>query len=171
MKGFENSTYLGLYIISNVIALCLLLAAWKIPKIARLLFSLLFAWAGYTNWSFATHSPEVYLEYAGLTFMNVYKQFINGWFSKHIIASIGFIATCQLFISISLLLRGFVFKIGVIGAIVFLIAIAPFGIGSAFPCTVIMAVGLYLLVRKHKHDFIWRDTKQQALTAGKNIAT
>jgi len=171
MKGFENSTYLALFIISNVIALCLLVTALEAPKTARLLFSVLFAWAGYTNWNYAMQSPQVYLEYANLAFINLYKEFINGWFSKHIAACIGVIAVCQLLISISLLLKGVVFKIGIIGAIFFLLAIAPLGVGSAFPCTLIMATGLYVLLKRCEHDFIWKHRKPQTLTVDKNIAT
>src|SRR6185312_1158068 len=130
MKGFDNSTYMMLYMVCNVVALLILLAAWKAPKIARLLFFILFAWAGYTNWSFVNHSPQSYLEYADLTFSNFYKEFILGWFSKHITLTVGFIATCQLLIAISMLTKGFVFKAGGAGAIIFLVAIAPLGVGS-----------------------------------------
>ncbi len=156
MKGFDNSAYLTLYIICNVIALLMLVVAWKSPKIARLLFSLLFTWAGYTNWSYVLRSPQVYLEYAGLTFLDFYKQIILGWFSRHITAVVGFIATCQFMIATSMLLKGLIFKIGAIAAIVFLLAIAPFGVGSGFPCTLIMATSLFIILKKNSHDFIWK---------------
>ena len=159
MKGFDNSTYVILSIVCNVAALLMLLAAFKAPKIARLLFFLLFTWASYTNWSLAIRSPQLYLEYADLTFSNFYKQFILGWFSRHITASIGFIATCQALIAFSMLLKGLPLKVGAVGAIVFLISIAPFGIGSGFPCTIIMAIGLFILLKNHHHDFIWTRKK------------
>ena len=99
MKGLEN--YLTLYIISNAVAILLLLAAWRAPKIARVLFFLLFAWAGYTNYYYAIHYPNAYLDYADLSFIRGYKQFILGWFSQHIVVMVGFIATCQALIAIS----------------------------------------------------------------------
>ena len=152
MKGLDNSLYLILYIISNVIALILLFAAWKAPKLARLLFFLLFAWASYKNMTVVIRSPQSYLDYADFTFLDMYKQFISGWFSKHIATVIALIATCQALIAISMLLKNFFFKIGAVGAIVFLIAIAPLGVGAAFPCTVIMAIALIVILSKQSTD-------------------
>ena len=166
MKGLEN--YLALYIISNAVAILLLLAAWRVPKIARMLFPLLFAWASYTNYNYAIHHPNAYLEYADLSFVSAYKQFILGWFSQHIVVMVGFIATCQALIAISMLLKGWIFKTGCIGAMIFLLAIAPLGVGAAFPCTVIMTVALFILLKKYNHNFIWkrnRNLKIRSLTS------
>src|SRR5215469_13676826 len=135
----ELSNYLTLYIISNAVAVIMLFVAWKAPRFARLLFILLFAWASYTNWSYAVNNPNAYLNYSDLSLLNTYKQFILGWFSRHISIAVGFIATCQALIAISMLLKGWIFKTGCIGAIMFLIAIAPLGVGAAFPCTIILA--------------------------------
>jgi hypothetical protein len=119
MKELDNSTYLTLLIISNIVAMLLLVAAWKTPKISRLMLFFLFAWASYTNWNYAIHSPQLYLEYADLTFLNFYKEFILDWFSKHITVAVGFVATCQALIAISMLMEGVVFKAGTVGAIIF----------------------------------------------------
>ena len=78
MKGFDNSTYLTLYIISNAVAVIMLLAAWKAPKIARVMFCFLFAWASYTNYTYASHNPNDYLNYADLSLLKIYEQFILG---------------------------------------------------------------------------------------------
>ncbi|HEX5152203.1 MAG TPA: hypothetical protein VFW07_12200 [Parafilimonas sp.] len=162
MKGLDN--YLALYIISNAVALLILLAAWKTPKIARLLFFLLFAWASYTNCKFAVHNPTAYLEYANLSFLNIYIEFIQGWFSRHIMAAVGFIATCQGLIAISMLLKGWIFKTGCIGAMIFLIAIAPLGVGSGFPCTVIMAAALLIILKKSPAQYLWmKDHREKVL--------
>ena len=58
-----------------------------------------------------------------------------------------------------MLMKGFVFKAGAVGAIIFLVAIAPLGVGSAFPCTVIMAIALYILIKKQQYDFIWKGNR------------
>jgi hypothetical protein len=155
MKGLENNTYLVLYIISNVIALLMLLAAWTQRRILRVMFFIVFAWASWTNWNEAIIAPQFYLDYAGLTFSNWYRDFIQGWFSWHITLAVGFIATCQAMIAISMLLRGWIFKTGVIGAIIFLLAIAPLGVGSAFPCTIILAIAMWSLVRQKEIDYLW----------------
>jgi hypothetical protein len=155
MKGFDNNTYLFLYIISNVVALLLLWAAWKHPRLARLLFFLLFAWASWTNWNAAIHNPRFYLEYADLTFLTIYRQFILGWFSEHIVLAVGFIATCQAFIGVGMLMKGWIVRVAGIAAIIFLLAIAPLGVGSAFPFSITTSVALYLIIRRPHLDYVW----------------
>lgn len=155
MKGLENQLYVMLLIISNVIAVLQLIAAVKWPLIARVSFFLLFAWACWTNWKISQQTPGFYLEYADLTWSEWYRSFINGWFREHIKPAVGFIATCQGLIAISMLLKGWIFKIGCVGAILFLSAILPFGVGAGFPCTAIMAVAVYILLKKDNIHFIW----------------
>lgn len=155
MKGLENSTYLIMYIISNVIAILMLWAAWKQRRILRALFFVVFAWASWTNWNEAIIAPQFYLDYAGLAFSNLYRDFIQGWFSWHITLAVGFIATCQALIAIAMLLKGWIFKTAATGAIIFLVAIAPLGVGSAFPCTIILATAMWLLMRQKEIDYVW----------------
>ena len=162
MKGLDN--YLALYIISNAVAVLMLIAAWKTPKIARGLFFLLFIWASYTNYNYAVYNPNAYLEYADLSFLNIYVQFIQGWFSRHVMVAVGFIASCQALIGISMLLKEWLFKTGCIGGITFLLAIAPLGVGAAFPCTIIMAVGLFMILKKSPAQYLWiKDHREKVL--------
>ncbi|MDQ3847270.1 MAG: hypothetical protein M3342_25125 [Bacteroidota bacterium] len=154
MKGFENQIYLIAYIISNAVALIMLLTAWKWPQIARLLFFILFAWACWANWTTTLNSPEDYIGYANLTFSGLYKSIIHGWFSQHIQLAVGFIATCQGLIAFSMLLKGWIYRLGLIGGITFLLAIMPFGVGSAFPCTLIMAIAMAMLWKQH--TWLWQ---------------
>ncbi len=155
MKGLENNTYLIMYIISNVVSLIMLWAAWKQHRFLRLMFFLLFAWASWTNWNEAVKTPIFYLDYADLTFLKFYRDFIHGWFSDHITAVVGFIATCQALIAISMISKGRILKIGALGAIVFLLAIIPLGAGSAFPCTLIMAIAMWSLFREKQTHYLW----------------
>jgi len=148
MKGLDNHLYVMLLIISNVVALLQLMAAIKWPNIARISFSLLFGWACWVNWKTSLHTPQFYLDYAGLAWIDWYKTFILGWFAEHIKTAVGFIASCQGVIAIAMLSKGWIFKIGCFGAIIFLVAILPFGVGSGFPCTAIMAVAVYILSKK-----------------------
>lgn len=156
MKGLDNPTWLLLYIVSNLVALILLLASWKKPRLARLLFFLLFAWAGWTNWTTVAHTPEAYLGQADLTFFPFYRDFILGWFNDHIRLVVGFIATSQLLIALSMIFPGWILCAGGAGAIVFLVTIAPFGVGSAFPCTLVLAMAMFLVIRRRTMDFLWR---------------
>src|SRR5688500_11084775 len=156
MKGLDNELYIILLTISNVVAILQLITAIKWPRIARFSFFLLFAWASLTNWIESQLRPQFYLDYADLTWSDRYRNFINGWFSDHIQLVVGFIAICQGLIAISMLLKGWIFRIGSIGAIIFLLAILPFGVGSGFPCTAIMAASIVILLRKHNNEFIWQ---------------
>ena len=87
MKGLENSTYLIAYIISNLVGILLLVLALRQPRLTRLLFLVLFLWASWTNWGIVLKQPAAYLDYADFTFLQVYKIFITGWFSEHILLS------------------------------------------------------------------------------------
>jgi hypothetical protein len=62
----------------------------------------------------------------------------------------------QLLIGVGLMLNNAWTKLACIGGILFGLAIAPLGVGSAFPSTVSMAVGFYILARKYQHDYIWK---------------
>lgn len=158
MKGFENEIYRYLLLISNVAALLLLLIAIKWPRIARILFFLLFAWACWMNWTTALEKPQVYLDYADLTWSKFYYNFIHGWFADHIQQAVIGIAICQGLIALSMLLNKWIFKAGAAGAIIFLLAIIPFGVGSGFPATLIMAVAMIVILRKQADGFLWQHT-------------
>ena len=148
MKGLENQEYLAGFIAFNILALFFLVCAIKWPRMGRALFFLLFAWACWINWTYSQNDPGAYQEYAELTFSGVYKKFITGWFSHNTAWVVSVIATCQGLIAISMLLKGWIFKLGCIGGIIFLLAIAPLGVGSGFPCTIIFAISLFILYNK-----------------------
>ena len=154
MDALENKIYLIAYVISNLFALTLLILSFKHVKLARLFFFLLFGWASWANATTALNSPNDYLNYADLTFLPAYKNFIQGWFSMHIRALVGFIAIAQALIALSLLLKGRAYKLSVISAVIFLVAIMPLGIGSAFPCTMILAIAMAKLYKDH-NEFIF----------------
>ena len=156
MKALENQVYLTAYIISNVLAVIFLILSVTFPRLTRLLYVVLFGWASWANWNMSINNPHDYLSYANLTFLPLYKTFILGWFSEHIRLSVGVIATAQAFIAIALLMKGWIYKAGLIGAILFLIAIIPLGVGSAFPCTLLLAIGLVML--RKQDTWLWQPT-------------
>jgi hypothetical protein len=162
MKSLENQPWLWALIISNIAAIMVLVFAIKWSRLARLLFCLLFVWASWVNWKTSQQNPVAYLEYADLTFSSFYKNIINGWFSKHIREVVGFIATCQAVIAISMILKGWIFKLGCIGGLLFLLAITPLGVGSGFPCTITFGVALIILYDKGTH-FLWQNHVQKAI--------
>ena len=154
MKALENHFFLLAYIVSNAVSIIVLISAFKWPRVGRFLLFVLFAWASWANWNMALNNPLDYLSYADLTFLPSYRSFIVGWFSDHIQIVVGLIATAQALIAAAMLSKGLFYTMGVAAAIIFLIAISPLGIGSAFPCTLILAVSL---IKLWKQDaWLWQ---------------
>jgi len=147
-------------IISNLVALLMLWCSVKKPVIARLLFFLLFAWAGITNTLTSLNRPEVYLEYAEFAWLPVYRDFILGYFSEHARLFVLCIAVCQLLVAISMLMQGNLFRMGCAGGILFLLAILPLGWGSGSPSPLIWAFGLWVLARKNSIRYLWHHLRK-----------
>ena len=155
--------YLIPWIATNIIAILILVAAFKKPKLARLLFVLLFGWACWINYTTARLDPYDYLNYAAFTPVGFYHDFITGWFEEHITSMVTLIAVGQGLIALGMLLKGWLVRIAGIGAIIFLLAIAPLGIGSGFPATVITAVAVYVILKNDDLNWLWKfKTKETA---------
>lgn len=165
MKDLIETAFFYIITAVNTFAALQLLAAFKWPHLARVSFFLLFAAASIINFRTSTESPWLYLDYAALTWSDVYRDFITGWFGNHLQPTVISIAVCQALISISMLLKGMLFKIGAAGGILFLLALLPLGTGSAFPSTAIMAAAICVLLTRHKNDFVWQRVKNHYTTS------
>ena len=152
MKGLDNHLYLLLLLLANLIAIVQLILALKWPRICRISFLLLFAWAAWKNWTTVNSNEREYLVYADLTWSKAYANFIHGWFSYRITPVVKSIALCQALIAISMLLPGRFFKLGAGAAIIFLLAILPLGVGAGFPSTFIMSLALLTLLLRTDAD-------------------
>ncbi len=119
---------------------------WK--NLGRFLFVILFLWASYLNITTVLKDPEDYLIYSNYAWLRFYRDFINGYFADHTLPTVMVIAIYQLLIAIFLTGKGQWARIGGIMAIVFLILLAPLGIGSGFPSSLILALAVFLLIRK-----------------------
>jgi hypothetical protein len=161
MKGLENPEFLAGLIGFNLLGIIFILCAVKWPRIGRMLFFLLFAWACWMNWTLSLKEPAVYQDYAELALFDGYRDFITGWFSRNTSWVVATIATCQGLIAISMLLKGWIYKLGCIGGMIFLLAIVPLGVGSGFPCTISFAIALFILFKKGK-TFAWTKIKRPA---------
>ena len=117
--------YFTPWIISNSVAISILICAILRPKLARLLFVLLFLWAFWLNYTTAQTSPNDYIEYAKFTPFHLYADFINGWFKSHIVSMVTYIAIGQGLIAIGMMLKGWMVRLACIGAILFFLAISP----------------------------------------------
>lgn len=133
------------YSLSNMLALLLLWASWKKPAWARVGWFLLFASAAWFNAHTALTSPALYTGYAQYAFFSIYENFINGFFAEHTTLFVLAIAVGQAGIAFGMVAGGKWLRVATFGGIVFLLSIAPLGLGAAFPATLIMAAGLLTL--------------------------
>ena len=154
MKGFENPDYLVMYIVSNFVGLFILWMAWKSPKVARFIFFLLFTWASYINYTMAHNSPMEYLNYSSLS-VKWYSDFINGWFAQNVTLMVSLIAVGQGLIALGMILKGWWVKLACTGTIIFLLAIAPLGVGAAFPFSIIVSLAAFFILKRDDLDYIW----------------
>lgn len=157
MQGLDQ--YLVPYIISQVLSLVILFAAWKNTHLARIFFVILFFYAGCFNLYIGFVKPDEYLEFAHLA-VPVYRDFINGWFSNNNHIMIPLIAAGQLLISVGMLLNGKWVKWACISAIIFFFSIAPLMVGSAFPFSITMSIAASLIWKNDKLDFLWKRIKR-----------
>lgn len=152
MKGLQE--YLTPYLISQAASLIFLFAAWKNTRLARWLFAALFLWASGTNMYLGITSPDSYLGNADLA-LPFYRDFINGWFSRYNHILIPLIAFGQFLIAIGMLLKGWWVKWACIGAIGFLLSIAPLMVGSAFPFSITVSMAALLILKKDSRERLW----------------
>lgn len=131
-------------VISNVLGLALLMVSLRWRTAGRSLLVALFLWAAQTNLRLALLDPSVYLQYARWA-IGPYRRFILGTFAAHITSLVTLIALGQLAIALTLAARGRAVQLGLVGAIVFLLAIAPLGRGAAFPFSLTVSAAAAVL--------------------------
>ena len=134
------------YIGAQVIAVLFVIGTLRWPRIARLLAGISFIVAGGFNILTALSSPSLYVTGFGPHAFPIYKTFIYGVFERHAASFVVAIALGQLAVGTVMFAHVRWRKLGYVGAIVFLVAITPLGIGSAAPSNLIFAVGLALLL-------------------------
>ena len=152
----EESLILILRIIALTVSLILLGVSFKWPGFGRVLFVVLFLWASYTNAKTAIMDPQGYLNYASFAWLQIYKDFISGFFAKNITTTVLTIAFFQFLIAILLSSTGQFVKWGGWMAVIFLVAIAPLGVGSGFPSSLIMAAAIIVIIRKPVTHNLWK---------------
>lgn len=152
MKGFDQ--WLLPYVLSQVVSLVLLGLCWKNNAWGRIAISLLFLYAGVYNMYIGLKKPDEYLHFAEYA-IPVYQQFIRGWFSRHNGMMIPLIAIGQFLSGIFLLAGGIWPRLGIAGVMLFLLGIAPLGVGSAFPFSITVSIAAMILWRKKRFLPIW----------------
>jgi hypothetical protein len=138
------------YVITHVITLLLIFICYKWPKTGKVVWGILFILAGTFNMYTGLSSPESYVNTYGSHAIEAYQKFIYSAFSSYTSLIVSLIASGQILVGIFLFMKRMWFLLGILGGIVFLVAISPLGIGSAFPSTLLMSICLILLYLRHK---------------------
>ncbi len=138
----------GPYVTTHVVAVAYVAVAWRWPRVARWILGVGFLFAGIFNIRMVFNSPHLYVEGFGPHAVAPYRQLIYGAFARHTAAFIVPIACGQMVVGALALLPVADPVLGYIGAITFLLAITPLGIGAAAPSTLIFAAGVALLFRQ-----------------------
>ena len=135
-------------LVVNVFALVQLIGSYRWPTITRLIFCLLFGIVAVVNAKTVLTTPWVYQSYSDYA-IPLYNRFILGPFDAITQPMVLSIAVGQACIAVSMCMKRRWFQAGCLGGIVFCLAIAPLGLGAAFPATVLMALAFY---RLYKHE-------------------
>jgi hypothetical protein len=136
------------YLISNAVAVLLLLFAFKRPEVTRWACVLIFLSAAVVNTRLAIIRPLEYVDYGALTPSALYREFIYGWFSQHVRMLVLPIAAGQLAIAVLLTRSRPWRQLGTAGAVLFLLGIAPLGVGSAFPFSFLIISAMIVMERR-----------------------
>jgi len=137
----------GPVIVGNLVALVLLAIAAAAPGLARYLVGVGFITTGLFNLYYALHAPILYVTGYGPLATEPYSRFIYGPFARHTAVFVTAIAVGQCVAGVLVLLPGWWRRLGLAGAMVFLVAISGLGWGAAFPANLIMAAGVWLVYR------------------------
>jgi hypothetical protein len=125
---------------STAVGFIIFVGAIRSAAAGRVLLSALFVWAAGTNLRIALVSSADYVNFAQFAVLDVYRTFILGFFAQHAGVIIAAIALGQAAIAFLLATNGWTRRLGYVGAIVFLLAIVPLGVGSGFPATILIAL-------------------------------
>ncbi|MFT3823107.1 MAG: hypothetical protein QM731_04270 [Chitinophagaceae bacterium] len=154
----------GIAIIIAFFMLCLMIV---LPFAGRLLLSIFFIATACYTWNTVQGHPDLYNNYKQFAFFDWYRDGIVQPFIDHLPFSAKMFAILQLLTAIGLLLKNQVFKIACALALLILVAIAPLGIASFFPATLLPALGCFILLRKKTDHYAWQlPVKTQPKPAG-----
>jgi hypothetical protein len=141
------------YIESNLIALVMLALSWRWKVAGRVSYVILFLAAGVYNFVTALARPSEYVSFARLAYGSLVQRF----FLEHTTAIIAAIAIGQLLIAVLISMRNWPVTVGLLGAVLFLVGIAPLGTAAGFPASLIMAGGVIFLLPAKYSSTLWEE--------------
>ena len=136
----QLQAWLPQYVGSNVFSLLLILICIRKPHVGRTLFAIGFLAAGLFNTWAVTSNPQTYVAIYGSTAIEPYRLFITGPFAANPALVVIPIALGQVLVGLFSSTSGQTAKLGLLGSMLFLLAICPLGVGSAFPAPLLMAI-------------------------------
>lgn len=142
--GFDSKWALP-YCVSMAIACGCFLLSLDRRSAARWIIGLIFLWAALWNSWIALSSPEAYKGFAEFALIPWYREFIAGDFERVATPLLLVIALAQL-VAAACLMFGRALALGVGIIVVFLAAIAPLGLGSAFPFSLLVSLAALRLL-------------------------
>lgn len=148
MRGNLFSTA---YLVSNAGALLILLISIWFKRTGRVIIGCIFLTAALVNAWQAVYRPEAYNIYEWLAALPVYEYLIGQVFLVHITLYILILMVLQLFIGLGILYKN---RVAWLLAIIYLLALAPLGAGSSFPCTLILAIACFIHLKKRKNTLV-----------------
>lgn len=134
------ATWLAPYVISNAVAATILIVAVARPVVARWLIVALFLYAGTYNIWLGLSRPQEYQGFAESAIIPWYRDFIQGPLRDSGSWMIPAIGVGQLSVACGGALGRRWLKAAMIGGCVFLLAIAPLGVGSACPFSFVVSL-------------------------------
>jgi hypothetical protein len=137
------------YVITHIVAISLVIICYKWPKIGKMVWGIIFILSGLFNIYTVISNPQAYVEF-GKHAVGLYQKFIYGLFSSCTTLIVSLIALGQIGVGFFLFMKRTLFLLGIMGGIIFLVAISPLGMGSAFPSTLLMSISLVLLYLRYK---------------------
>jgi hypothetical protein len=134
------------WIVSNALALGLIIICWRRPKVGRAILGLGFIAAAVFNAWTVLADPQAYVRGFGpQALFPFYENFIYGPFARSPVLFILPIALGQLAIGLLMFARGAGLKLGLVGGTIFFLAVTPLGKGSAFPMPLLGVVAFWVL--------------------------
>src|SRR5579864_4612574 len=160
---------LGNYVGWNIFTLLLIVVAAEWPRVARLLFSVLFFGAGIWNLFASLTMPAFYIATYGHLATPPYAAFIFGPFAANPALFVVPIAIGQLTIGILSTGTGTRVRLAMLGITVFMLGLAPLGVGGAFPFSIFAIVAAYLLYRRTFDTSLLEDVRTAFAVVGHTL--
>lgn len=133
--------FTGLHLGAIAMALLFTFAAFRQPRLGRAAFAWLFGVAALVNAATALTAPELYLYYADVAVVGWFRERSLQLFMQHAQVTMLAVALLQAAMTGGIVVGGRPARAACWAMTAFLLAVAPLGVGSGFPSTVILALG------------------------------